>query len=925
MEILVPAPRLPFTADALRRWLHRELKAGPRVLDELAERLAIHLGRSVDEAAELIDVGLDDDGGMVVVGQEQDSVMLLENLVDGITFTHRITKAESETGVVNGLPDFVVALALGSFDDEPDDRGGEPGRLLGPNGLAWAHRPLADDPTLAHTLGSRSLFDRTIVGPPGWLRDATDGLVALTGTARAWRVTVVPASTPPAFDATLQEALRSELAALEGDDTARVVDVLLDGIAVAVGTGTNRTGWIEPVSDVAQQAARSQHQNLFGGPDIDWDAYDLGRAQEVFANIWAVTPVAAAAMMRTMDAVTARRRGQPTSEDGRKALLTDLATPGAVEGLVENVLRRVCRGSADGSRPEQGTAGADDFIDAAAEMLAAAAQGARGTARARIDWLRSRVEPEAAASQALLRSAVQQDPRFLPAHDDLVWFAAVNAFDGAGRAGLDHELEAWVSAGGLSKAVIQNRTQASPREILRIACSIVARGTVRNTGPSIGRNDPCPCGSGRKYKQCHNGKPLAADEGSPSPSVGVRSMVPWVQALQLLWFERTNQRYFREVVETLEEVPEGDQRNMITTFVIDADVSDSTRTEDFLATAVDDGATWPNGLATIVRSWAERPFGLYEVEDRVVGKTLWVRDLRTAERFVVEAPETSRHHGVGTMFLSRLVHNGDALQMSFGSIQVSLRDRERTLAMLDESNGRPDAVTLAHHIAGEPGTAGTRIMRNTDGDDIVIHRSLLRPSHPTTVDAVSAALAEQRSLQRADEEGGATLTWHVIGDGGLGQTIRGAIQVGSSADGVWLLVETNSVRRHGEALALSRRAIGNLDALDATVDDLDDRELAEDYAELGLDVPTITPLGLGEGSAPELTPEVMTEIALQMEERWMSEGVPALGGLTPRQAAVDPTRRGDLVALLSSFPPSMPGMITFDPQRLAVGLGVEIG
>jgi preprotein translocase subunit SecA len=23
------------------------------------------------------------------------------------------------------------------------------------------------------------------------------------------------------------------------------------------------------------------------------------------------------------------------------------------------------------------------------------------------------------------------------------------------------------------------------------------------TGPKIGRNDPCPCGSGKKYKHCH--------------------------------------------------------------------------------------------------------------------------------------------------------------------------------------------------------------------------------------------------------------------------------------------------------------------------------------------------------------------------------------------------------------------------------------
>jgi preprotein translocase subunit SecA len=26
--------------------------------------------------------------------------------------------------------------------------------------------------------------------------------------------------------------------------------------------------------------------------------------------------------------------------------------------------------------------------------------------------------------------------------------------------------------------------------------------TIRNRGQRVGRNDPCPCGSGKKYKQC---------------------------------------------------------------------------------------------------------------------------------------------------------------------------------------------------------------------------------------------------------------------------------------------------------------------------------------------------------------------------------------------------------------------------------------
>jgi preprotein translocase subunit SecA len=27
--------------------------------------------------------------------------------------------------------------------------------------------------------------------------------------------------------------------------------------------------------------------------------------------------------------------------------------------------------------------------------------------------------------------------------------------------------------------------------------------TVKHEGPKVGRNDPCPCGSGKKYKKCH--------------------------------------------------------------------------------------------------------------------------------------------------------------------------------------------------------------------------------------------------------------------------------------------------------------------------------------------------------------------------------------------------------------------------------------
>lgn len=51
----------------------------------------------------------------------------------------------------------------------------------------------------------------------------------------------------------------------------------------------------------------------------------------------------------------------------------------------------------------------------------------------------------------------------------------------------------------------------------------------------------------------------------------------------------------------------------------------------------------------------------------------------------------------------------------------------------------------------------------------------------------------------------------------------------------------------------------------------------------------------------EADPEVravMEDLMIRYAERWVSEPVPALGGLTPHEAVGDPTRREDLEALL---------------------------
>jgi preprotein translocase subunit SecA len=44
---------------------------------------------------------------------------------------------------------------------------------------------------------------------------------------------------------------------------------------------------------------------------------------------------------------------------------------------------------------------------------------------------------------------------------------------------------------------------AAPRQNARPAGSQPQAATVVRAHPKVGRNDPCPCGSGKKYKHCH--------------------------------------------------------------------------------------------------------------------------------------------------------------------------------------------------------------------------------------------------------------------------------------------------------------------------------------------------------------------------------------------------------------------------------------
>ena len=56
---------------------------------------------------------------------------------------------------------------------------------------------------------------------------------------------------------------------------------------------------------------------------------------------------------------------------------------------------------------------------------------------------------------------------------------------------------------GLASPAVQTPEGQSPNPMAQASQAGTQARTIRRDYPKVGRNDPCPCGSGKKYKKCH--------------------------------------------------------------------------------------------------------------------------------------------------------------------------------------------------------------------------------------------------------------------------------------------------------------------------------------------------------------------------------------------------------------------------------------
>ncbi len=108
--------------------------------------------------------------------------------------------------------------------------------------------------------------------------------------------------------------------------------------------------------------------------------------------------------------------------------------------------------------------------------------------------------------------------------EELFRFVEYNHTSGTAREAFFHLLEdsedkrrrqdyltKWVKVGALQDARYSPYGSGleefdEQEELLRMAADLSPQETYRRAGPKVGANDPCPCGSGKKFKKCCRGK-----------------------------------------------------------------------------------------------------------------------------------------------------------------------------------------------------------------------------------------------------------------------------------------------------------------------------------------------------------------------------------------------------------------------------------
>lgn len=848
---------------------------------ELREAMAGRLGAGGSTRAELVSALVADGGfGSAAVvdrqvgeilqratsfGQVGDRLVYVPALLDGTSWTVTVDAGDAAEGFVRVHPS-LTPLVWWLIDADVQLVDGD-GRVLGPlftDGLDLDGR------------------DTDVVfGPDAWLSGVAGGWASAT--VRGATLQLEPLAGPPPVSARQADALRSGfMAAAERREV-----VLFDGeraeLTFVSGDGpflgalsADRDAFVEGplpfLPDLIEAAGLTERSGVIAEADFDWDRlheWQQRRRHEMVygldeRGLDGLSVLVGAAELYGEEGASSLGATEDQRDGAAMFLAAWLEQGDVAEAFLSEIARRdASAGVVEGFATELDERVGHDDLAGLAWVLARCAE-AGGDVTGAIELL-----GEAASGERPFRPALVDAAALAADRGD-----AAEAFGMLRKAGID---------GGLDDDEDPDDAMLLWREVAPFA--------LRRPKALAGRNEPCPCGSGRKYKTCHLGHERHA----------LPERAAWLWEKAGRYVRRHDPELLDELAADLTDDYAASRELRRSPFVIDLALHEHGMLAEFLE---DRAGLLPDDEALLASQWVLTARSVFEIVS-VDGERMALRDIGTGDMVNLVNVKRSNGTRVGSTMVGRPLPVGDTHRGFGGFIPVP---RASVNPILDAiATGEPDAV-----VGEIAATMQPMQIRNTSGEEIVLHRLRWSVDDRAELDSALAGAGFD-----ADGRGGWALTADTTG---MKQAVVATALVDS--DGAFV-VETNSDERAARVRALIETALPEArlreDRRRHPVD-IEDEESENDSGAGGLGRRGLQPV---DEADPEIRAQI-EQLMIAKEHEWLDESIPALGGRTPRDAVRDPIGREEVRQLLASWPEPPLGVVGgFRASRLRALLDLD--
>jgi Protein of unknown function (DUF1186)/SEC-C motif len=434
--------------------------------------------------------------------------------------------------------------------------------------------------------------------------------------------------------------------------------------------------------------------------------------------------------------------------------------------------------------------------------------------------------------------------------------------------------------------------------------------TVFRDRPKVGRNDPCPCGSGKKFKKCC-GKEPNEPAAEPSKDGGVGKAVLWLTsrhatAVRTSIATMLNEGLDDEEQTRLQELDEDDwqgvQINAMEWLLAEGSIAvkgAQRKAADLLLGH--GGPAFTPGQRAWIEQLRRRPLRLYDITEVLPGVGMRLCDALDTEAAPVMVYEKSgsTHAQVGSLIGARIMKVDGHYEMSGAAYPFSRLMNASLLAQLRALV--EDAAVEGERLSRELSAIIRRcwiaqyarplplptIIESHSGDPMLLITDHYRVRN---WDDLAAALKTQ-----SDIEGDRASGWARHFDCADGQTRQSvSINPGKSDDRIEVFYKTQNYADQGRPW---------FEALAGKSVEFAGRVLSDPRN--AMKNPPTGEAGSSATTVPNLPAEALAEAVEKMLHRiyanWSDEPMPALGGKTPRQALATASGRERVRGLLRSY------------------------